>query len=65
MTEQKKTMVLPEGAFCGNCIDCRYADLDDQDSNGRIYCGCPRGFVKGYQYPKDRHNCDWYDQIKG
>lgn len=64
MTEQKKTMVLPEGAFCGNCIDCRYADLNDQDSNGRIYCGCPRGTVKGYQYPKDRHNCDWYDQIK-
>ena len=32
--EKKIEIRLPEGTFCGNCRDCRYADWSNTDSYG-------------------------------
>lgn len=48
---------LPEGVFSGNCRDCRYADWNDTDSYGRVYCDGPYG---GYNDPRDRNGCIHY-----
>jgi len=45
---------IPEGCFEGNCYDCRYADWNDKDSYGRVYC---RGGYGGYNNPSDRNGC--------
>ena len=34
----KEKVIIPEGAFEGNCRDCIYADWHDTDSYGRVYC---------------------------
>ncbi len=44
---------IPQGSFRGNCADCRYANWNDKDSYGRVYC--EKGF--GYNKPSDRNGC--------
>ncbi len=38
--EMKNTQIIeiPEGTFEGNCSDCVYADWNDTDRYGRVYC---------------------------
>lgn len=56
---EKYMMMLPEGCFCGNCMDCVYAG----DWNGdRVYCWCEKGWTKGYNRPSDRNGCIWYEE---
>ena len=45
--EMKNTQIIeiPEGTFEGNCSDCVYADWNDTDRYGRVYC---RGSYGGY-----------------
>lgn len=50
---------LPEGTFFGNCSDCRYADWDDTDQYGRVYC---MGSYGGYNSPRDRNGCFYYKE---
>ena len=51
--EKKVEIRLPEGVFCGNCRDCRYADY----SYGRVYCD---GGYGGYNRPGDRNGCNYW-----
>lgn len=53
----KEKVIIPEGAFEGNCRDCVYADWHDTDSYGRVYC---RGSYGGYNKPEDRNGCFHY-----
>lgn len=57
--EMKRTQVveIPEGTFEGNCSDCVYADWNDTDRYGRVYC---RGSYGGYNNPSDRNGCFYY-----
>ena len=57
--EMKRTQVveIPEGTFEGNCSDCVYADWNDTDRYGRVYC---RGSYGGYNNPSDRNGCFHY-----
>ncbi len=54
--EMKNTQIIeiPEGTFEGNCSDCVYADWNDTDRYGRVYC---RGSYGGYNNPSDRNGC--------
>ena len=52
-----KIIELPEGCFKGNCSDCVYANWNDKDSSGRVYCDGPYG---GYNRPGDRNGCFHY-----
>lgn len=36
-TRNKRMIVLPEGCFCGNCMECIYADRSDWNGD-RVYC---------------------------
>ena len=36
-TRNKRMIVLPEGCFCGNCMECIYADRSDW-RDGEVYC---------------------------
>ncbi len=55
--EKKIEIRLPEGTFCGNCRDCRYADWSNTDSYGRVYCD---GGYGGYNRPGDRNGCNYW-----
>lgn len=55
--EKKVEIRLPEGAFYGNCRDCRYADWGNIDSYGRVYCD---GGYGGYNRPGDRNGCNYW-----
>lgn len=55
--EAKFEIKLPEGTFCGNCRDCRYANWNDTDSSGRVYCD---GGYGGYNNPSDRNGCNYW-----
>lgn len=33
-TRNKRMIVLPEGCFCGNCMECIYADRSDWNGVG-------------------------------
>ena len=60
MKEEMKNIQLieiPEGTFEGNCSDCVYADWNDTDCYGRVYC---RGSYSGYNNPSDRNGCFHY-----
>lgn len=46
--EKNIEIKILEGAFKGNCYDCRYADWSDKDDRGRVYC---RGGYGGYNNP--------------
>ena len=50
--EMKRTQVVE-----GNCSDCVYADWNDTDRYGRVYC---RGSYGGYNNPSDRNGCFYY-----
>lgn len=50
---------IPEGYFTGNCYDCRYADLRDKDSRGRVRCN---GGYGGYNHPNDRNGCFYFKE---
>jgi len=52
-----KEILIPEGCFNGNCRDCIYADWNDTDSYGRVYCD---GGYGGYNAPSDRNGCFYY-----
>lgn len=54
---QTITIEIPEGTFEGNCSDCVYADWNDTDRYGRVYC---RGSYGGYNNPSDRNGCFHY-----
>lgn len=61
MKKQNKNKIeIPKGWFDGNCSDCRYANWQDKDSYGRVYCDGPYG---GYNRPSDRNGCFHY--VKG
>ena len=60
-TEKKCMVVLPEGCFHGNCLECIYADRSDWEGD-RVYCCCSKGWTKGYNYPQDRDNCTWFEK---
>lgn len=55
MKENQK-IILPEGCFEGNCVDCVYANWNDKDGYGRVHCDGPYG---GYNRPTDRNGC-WH-----
>lgn len=54
LQEKELEIRIPEGCFEGNCYDCRYADWNDKDKYGRVYC---RGGYGGYNNPNDRNGC--------
>lgn len=56
-TERMKEIKIPQGCFHGNCSDCVYADWNDKDQYGRVYC---RGGYGGYNNPSDRNGCFHY-----
>ena len=49
-TRNKRMIVLPEGCFCGNCMECIYADR------------CQKGWTHGYNRPEDRNGCIWFEE---
>lgn len=57
--KEKNEIKIPEGTFEGNCYDCRYADWNDKDSRGRVYC---HGGYGGYNNPSDRNGCFHFKQ---
>lgn len=60
MREEKQNIQIiqiPEGTFEGNCRDCVYADWNDTDRYGRVYCRVSYG---GYNKPEDRNGCFHY-----
>ena len=64
MKEEMKstqTIEIPEGTFEGNCSDCVYADWNDTDRYGRVYC---RGSYGGYNNPSDRNGCFYYKNVE-
>ena len=50
-TRNKRMIVLPEGCFCGNCMECIYADRSDWNGD-RVYCRCQKGWTHGYNARK-------------
>ena len=50
-TRNKRMIVLPEGCFCGNCMECIYADRSDW-----------KGWTHGYNRPEDRNGCIWFEE---
>ena len=59
-TRNKRMIVLPEGCFCGNCMECIYADRSDWNGD-RVYCRCQKGWTHGYNRPEDRNGCIWFE----
>ena len=63
MKEEMKstqTIEIPEGTFEGNCSDCVYADWNDTDRYGRVYC---RGSYGGYNNSRRYVMCTSLDLI--
>lgn len=60
-TRNKRMIVLPEGCFCGNCMECIYADRSDWNGD-RVYCRCQKGWTHGYNRPEDRNGCIWFEE---
>ena len=53
-TQNKRMIVLPEGCFCGNCMECIYADRSDWNGD-KVYCRCQKGWTHGYNRPEERN----------
>ena len=49
-TRNKRMIVLPEGCFCGNCMECIYADRSDWNGD-RVYCRCQKRLDPRLQPP--------------
>ena len=62
-TQNKRMIVLPEGCFCGNCMECIYADRSDWNGD-KVYCRCQKGWTHGYNRPEDpiKEQIDHQDQ---
>lgn len=54
---EKAKIIIPDGHFGGNCMDCRYADLNDTRGS-EVYC---RGNYGGYNRPENRNGCFYYE----
>lgn len=59
--ENAMAVTLPEGSFYGNCSDCIYADRGDWRGD-EVYCLCDKGWTHGYNRPRDREGCFWYEE---
>lgn len=58
MENEVKQIVIPEGFCCyGTCGDCLWANMNERDSNGKIWCERNRA----YYYPYESSNgCSGY-----
>lgn len=55
---EKTQIKLPEGFFSGNCSNCIYANLRDQDDYGRVWCN--NSNYGGYNEPRKRNGCFYW-----
>ncbi len=58
MTKEKKCVKIPEGTCCAYCCgDCGWADPNERDSIGKIWCTRNRA----YYYPSESSSgCNGY-----
>ena len=51
------TIKIPRGCFTGNCADCKFANFNDRNKNGEVWCD----HYQRYYEPKKRNGCGSFE----